>query len=194
MCNYYCGRCHDKNFLISCECGKCKQVITKIDRKGRQRRFVIGHNNFGKKPWNYKGGHANHSAGYNTIVVNGKHVLEHRVIMEQHLGRNLEQWELVHHIDRNKKNNNISNLELQKGGKEHIRHHIKNMVNNRIKSNRDRVYKEMRKCMMCNVPLTHEIEHCTNPVSKKKGEWCCYKCWHRLHRLSFYMNPLLLSE
>lgn len=36
----------------------------------------------------------------------------HRVIMEEHLGRKLTTDEVVHHIDRNKKNNDISNLQV----------------------------------------------------------------------------------
>jgi len=32
--------------------------------------------------------------------------------MEQHLGRKLESWEHVHHIDGNHLNNNIENLEV----------------------------------------------------------------------------------
>jgi hypothetical protein len=39
-------------------------------------------------------------------------VLEHRYVMEQHIGRPLLSGENVHHIDGNKINNDISNLEL----------------------------------------------------------------------------------
>jgi hypothetical protein len=38
------------------------------------------------------------------------HYREHRRIMEQHLGRRLLEDEVVHHRDRNKLNNAISNL------------------------------------------------------------------------------------
>ena len=40
------------------------------------------------------------------------YVLFHRIIMENHLGRLLEGYEVVHHKDGNKKNNKLSNLEL----------------------------------------------------------------------------------
>ncbi len=36
----------------------------------------------------------------------------HREVMEEHLGRKLERWEEVHHIDENRLNNDISNLEV----------------------------------------------------------------------------------
>ncbi len=49
---------------------------------------------------------------YKTISVNGKEVREHRWLMEQYLGRKLESWEHVHHIDDNHLNNDIENLEV----------------------------------------------------------------------------------
>lgn len=44
-----------------------------------------------------------------------RYVLEHRYVMAQHLGRPLEDHETVHHIDLDKKNNEISNLQLRIG-------------------------------------------------------------------------------
>lgn len=58
--------------------------------------------------------------GYRWLYVseNGRRVArrEHRVIMERHLGRKLEPWELVHHKDENPQNNSIDNLELRDFG------------------------------------------------------------------------------
>jgi hypothetical protein len=52
------------------------------------------------------------SKKYKTIKVDGKWVREHRWLMEQRLGRKLEKWEQVHHIDGNHLNNDLSNLEV----------------------------------------------------------------------------------
>lgn len=41
-----------------------------------------------------------------------REVLEHRYVMEQHIGRPLTDEETVHHIDGDRQHNNISNLEL----------------------------------------------------------------------------------
>ena len=52
-------------------------------------------------------------------------VLEHRLRMEQHIGRFLTDKEVVHHIDDDKENNKIENLELFSSvGKHTQKHHI----------------------------------------------------------------------
>jgi ribosomal protein L32 len=43
---------------------------------------------------------------------NGHAILEHRLIMATHLGRCLESWEVVHHIDGDNCNNSLDNLVL----------------------------------------------------------------------------------
>jgi IMP dehydrogenase/GMP reductase len=52
-----------------------------------------------------------------------KHVPEHRLIYEQSIGRQLNQNEQIHHIDGDKKNNNIENLVLCDNISEHSKLH-----------------------------------------------------------------------
>lgn len=49
------------------------------------------------------------------------YVREHRLVMEQHLGRLLRAEEVVHHIDCDRGNNSIGNLRLYASNGEHLR-------------------------------------------------------------------------
>lgn len=62
--------------------------------------------------------------GVGYVKRNQRH--EHRRVMEAHLGRPLSPTEIVHHKDRNKQNNLLSNLELT-NRRDHALEHIAEM-------------------------------------------------------------------
>jgi hypothetical protein len=68
----------------------------------------------------WKGGRKMHSSGYLQIMVKGHphadrfgYVMEHRLLMEASIGRILEPSEDVHHLNGNKTDNRIDNLEIK---------------------------------------------------------------------------------
>lgn len=92
--------------------------------------------------------------GYKAITVPGKGVIhEHRHIMEEKLGRRLAPAEHVHHIDGNKRNNAIENLEVLDIAEHTRRHFLKRP--------------ETRVCTWCNVKFKN-----TKPGNKT----CSPKC------------------
>ena len=88
-------------------------------------------NNSGPQNGNWRGGRSVASNGYVLVRVGVGHHLadvrgyayEHRINAEKLLGRRLQPGEQVHHIDHNKMNNSLDNLEVTTGRKHHAFRH-----------------------------------------------------------------------
>lgn len=138
----------DLTEIVDCACG-CGIKFLRYDKERRPRKFINGHNSWGNKnslgkrhseEWKlqasermsgennpaWKGGRVYTAFGYIWVNTPGhpnpsskNYVFEHRLMMEQHLGRYLRREEVVHHINGVKDDNRIGNLMLFANDSEH---------------------------------------------------------------------------
>ncbi len=82
----------------------------------------------GEKSPTWKGGKTRSRKGYVVLRNDGDVIFEHRAIMEAHIGRKLTDDEVVHHINGDKTDNRLENLQLMTRG-EHSTMHNKRRKN-----------------------------------------------------------------
>jgi len=130
----------------SCGCGNTvihnKLYPSQIKRQGAKR-FINGHQHIGKKHTKehisktrrpmekngrWKGGKFIDTDGYVLIKKPGHpfsnnqgYVREHRLVVEEQIGRYITKKEVVHHINHIKNDNRIENLRLKANQSEHIK-------------------------------------------------------------------------
>jgi len=128
--------------FCQCGCGRKTNLAKKTYasegiRKGEPRSYLPGHNPretygaIGKLNGRWNDGKTKNK-GY-ILVMNPDHpranpngyVLEHLLAMEKHLGRPILPTEAVHHIDGNKANNAIENLQLFETWGKHLSFHAR---------------------------------------------------------------------
>ena len=124
-----------KRLMIPCKCG-CGKYRPNMDNRGRLREYINYHfkplDQEGEKNPSWKNGRTTKD-GYRMVrckghprayVREGYYVPEHILVMEKHLGRYLKEGEVVHHINENKTDNRIENLQVMMV-KRHMHHHAK---------------------------------------------------------------------
>lgn len=109
-----------------CQVDGCTNILKKTEGRicqmHRSRKFRNGNYNISPKWPNLKKGiPCLTKNGYNRICIDGKRILEHRYIMEKYLGRKLTEKERIHHINGNKIDNRIENLELTNSNSQHLK-------------------------------------------------------------------------
>jgi hypothetical protein len=107
-----------------------EEVKRRISESGKKRYKKIGHAGH----WNWKGGKNITSNGYIDIYKKDHpfsdsrgYVKEHRLVMEQKIGRYLRPDEIVHHLNRKKDDNRIENLYIV-SRKEHNKYEIEKLT------------------------------------------------------------------
>lgn len=156
--------------MTICACGCGEEIIPKRHHKWIPPKYKWGHNKA-----SFKGGRVYNGDGYIKILKpehpncdNHGYVLEHRLVMEKHLGRYLEHNELVHHTNTIIDDNRIENLQVVTRGK-HNGIHFKKDFSNRV-------------CSICGKGKTimeNGYHHWRlNPITKKGIT--CNTCYYRL--------------
>lgn len=123
----------------------------------------------GERSQAWRGGSGTLSRGYLVARRNGKTVSVHRAAMEEHLGRPLLRSEKVHHINGDKSDNRIENLELCQSQSEHIsKHHAKAVL-------------QPKRCLFCDKPpLSRGLCSAHYKKARRKGV---------LHAMPRFHNP-----
>lgn len=118
---------------IHCACG-CGTLIAPINKTLKPARFAHGHNDvhafkqaqfrkgqtIGPLNVNWRGGRKSHGSGYVQLLVGREHpmanrvgyVFAHRLVMSEAIGRPLRTDEQVHHINGDRSDNRLENLQL----------------------------------------------------------------------------------
>ena len=115
-----------------CKIKGCKKVLNKTEgqicQMHRTRFYRYKDYDYISPNWAYlkKGQALISPLGYLRINIDGKRILHHRYVMEQHLGRKLTDKERIHHKNGVKTDNRIENLELTTQS-EHIKNHHSNV-------------------------------------------------------------------
>lgn len=202
-CSNMCKNCNDKQqkfkkYLISpmikCNCSEsCNKWLHSISTNGQKVYQIKGHFqkmeiNKGKysmeKHHNWKGGIIIDKDGYelvrqpdHTYASRNGYIRKHRLVMEKKLGRYLTRNEVVHHIDKNKLNNDVTNLELVENQSKH------------------RSEKHLDDLILIRVCSYIDCKQRDNPIKNKKGRprwfkddngnWVCFNCYRKIKRLEY---------
>ena len=167
--------------LCKCGCGAdfipSKATLWRI-KKGMDSGYKPHHQTRGVRNNHWRGGRFVSADGY-IYVLRPEHpnalkkgypgyIAEHRLVMSEHLGRPLLSTELVHHLNEDRADNHIANLELMNRA-DHLREHHAGPKNNRWKGG-----PQPKPCKCCNTLfLAKSIR------THKRAQYCSRDCFNK---------------
>ena len=104
----------------------------------------------------------------------GNHRLEHRVVVEKHIGRKLKRNEHIHHINGDKKDNRIENLCIM-SPQEHVDLHKTKHPKSKL-------------CKVCGKEFNPPVKH------RKRNTICSEECWRIWQKQSTPYKPIKISQ
>lgn len=106
--------------FICCGCKKIRYIDV-IDRGRYCSRQCFTKSAVGENNPQWEGGSI-WANGYRVLTIGGVRIGEHRLIMEKHIGRKLGRKEIVHHINHDRLDNRIENLQVMSASKHSSMH------------------------------------------------------------------------
>lgn len=182
VCKGMCGSCYKEQKRqslqkIECLCG-CGTLIPFRTSKNKPAYFALGHNFKGMFNPNIKDSSEFYTENGRLVVKKIGHpnatpagfILKDRLIMEEHIGRLLERWEIVEHINGNNGDNNIDNLRIKSYGVFPSKYHKIDMTGRRCSEPSCKNPTETQK----------DARGTPNWFKGKDGNWLCKRCYNKL--------------